>query len=160
MALNQKQRVFVEEYLTCWNATEAARRAGYAHPNMAGPRLMVKDSIQEVVKQRISEKTMGADEVLTRLAEQARAEYADFATPRGIDIKRLVEAGKARLIKKWSYNQMGYPILEFYDAQNALLHIGKHLKLFEEPATSVTLNVVGLERLMDKVYGAGNNDQG
>ena len=27
--LTVKQRVFVEEFLVCWNATEAARRAGY-----------------------------------------------------------------------------------------------------------------------------------
>ena len=30
MALSKKQRVFVEHFLRCWNAAEAARRAGYS----------------------------------------------------------------------------------------------------------------------------------
>ena len=35
--LTERQRRFVREYLASGNATEAARRAGYAHPNKQGP---------------------------------------------------------------------------------------------------------------------------
>ena len=67
MALTNKQRVFVEEYLRCWNATEAARRASYAHPNVAGPRLLVNVSIAAEIEHEVSERSMSADEVASRL---------------------------------------------------------------------------------------------
>jgi hypothetical protein len=159
MALNRKQRVFVEEYLTCWNATEAARRANYAHPDVQGSRLLGKVSVSEVVQQRMREKAMGADEVLLRLGEHARAEYALFLTPQGLDIKALIAAGKAHLIRKWGYASDGRPVFEFQDSQNALIHIGRHHKLFTDVTeNTTTLNVEGLEQLMDRVYGTGDTD--
>lgn len=77
--LTTKQRVFVEEYLTCWNASEAARRAGYAAPhNIQGPRLLSNVSIQTEIQRRLAEKAMSANEVLARLAEHARGSMGDF----------------------------------------------------------------------------------
>jgi hypothetical protein len=73
-----KQRVFVEEYLQCWNATEAARRAGYAHPNTQGPRLLVNVSIRELIDRRLREKQASADEALVIIAEQMRADIGVF----------------------------------------------------------------------------------
>lgn len=131
--MNKKQRVFVEEYLQCWNATEAARRAGYAYPNKQGPRLLVNVGISDAIKKRISEKAMSADEVLIRLAEQARGipnEYREQATGQ-INIKQLIEDGLGHLIKKDYHNQQGR-VLEFFDAQRALELLGKHHKLFTE----------------------------
>jgi len=40
--LTPKQQSFIDEYLACGNATEAARRAGYKHPNKQGPENLVK----------------------------------------------------------------------------------------------------------------------
>jgi phage terminase small subunit len=77
--MNRKQRAFVEEYLSIWNATEAARRAGYKHAHVQGPRLLANVSIKAAVQTRLEEKAMGADEVLTRLAEQARADFKNYA---------------------------------------------------------------------------------
>lgn len=47
-----KQRKFVEAYMASGNATEAARQAGYAHPNTAGPRLLVNDGIAAELEER------------------------------------------------------------------------------------------------------------
>ncbi len=74
---------------------------------------------------------MGADEVLARLAEQARAEQAEFINAGGVDLAGLVVAGKARLIKGMKETKYGTDI-EFYDAQAALVHIGKNLGLFKD----------------------------
>lgn len=76
--LSPKRTVFVEEYLRCWNATEAARCAGYTHAHVQGPRLLSNVSIQTAVTQRLKEKTMTTDEVLTRLANQARSDIGVF----------------------------------------------------------------------------------
>lgn len=69
--LTNKRQAFVEHYLSCWNASEAARRAGYKQRN-EGHRLLTNADIQAHIKERLTEITMGADEVLQRLANIAR----------------------------------------------------------------------------------------
>ncbi|HZU86872.1 MAG TPA: terminase small subunit [Anaerolineaceae bacterium] len=79
--LTRRQRLFVEEYLTCWNASEAARRSGYTgKADVIGARLLGVVSIKSLVDQRLKEKTMQANEVLERLSEQAQANIGDFVT--------------------------------------------------------------------------------
>lgn len=132
MALSPKQQVFVEEYLRTWNATEAARRAEYAHANVQGSRLLVNVSIAAEIQRRVDEIAMSANEVLLRLAEQARAEYSVYLTPEGtVDFARLVGDGKGHLVKGIKDTAQGRNI-EFHDAQAALVQIGKHHKLFTE----------------------------
>lgn len=75
---------------------------------------------------------MTADEVLVRLTEQARAEYSPYMTAYGtVDMQRLIEDGKAHLIKSISDTAYGKKV-EFYDGQAALVHIAKHLGMFQE----------------------------
>lgn len=77
--VNNRQRVFVEEYLQCWNATEAARRSGYqGDANTVGPRLLANVGIATAIQARISEKALCADEVLSRLGEHARGDIGVF----------------------------------------------------------------------------------
>lgn len=140
MALTKKQQVFIETYLTCWNATESARQAGYAFPNVEGTRLLVNASIKEQIEARLTELKMSADEVLIRLAEQARADMADFfrfqdgiKTP-FLDLESANNKGLLRLVKKFKYNAAGHPEIELYDAQAALVHLGKAHGLFNTGA--------------------------
>lgn len=120
MALSDKQQVFVAEYLKCWNATEAARRANYAHPNKQGPRLLVNVGISEEIEARKAEMIMSADEAMIRLTEQARGAHGEYMTHEGkIDIARLVEDGKAYLVKNIKETKYGL-ILEFADTQRAI----------------------------------------
>lgn len=122
-----KEQIWLIEYYKCWNATEAARRAGYKWPNKNGPANKVK--FADEIKAHIEEIQMGADEVLIRLAEQARGDHSKYMTPIGIDIKALIEDGKAHLIESIKPNQYGKEI-RFYNAQSALQLIGKHHGLF------------------------------
>ena len=136
MALSAKRRVFIEEYLRCWNASEAARRAGYrTRANTAGRRLMSNADIQAEIKARIAERAMGADEVLERLAEHARGTMADFLEVRSnwvrLDIEQAKQAGVLHLIKKFRQTKQGTEV-ELYDAQAALQLLGKHLGLFKD----------------------------
>ena len=133
MALTKKRRVFVEEYLRCFNATEAARRAGYKYPNKLGPRLVKVGVVADLIQQRIQEKAMAADEVLLRLGEQARAEHAEYIRADGsVDLERLLKDGKGHLVKGTKWDRQGNLVVDFYDAQSALVHIGKHHKMFTE----------------------------
>jgi phage terminase small subunit len=76
--LTAKQRVFVDAYLDCLNATEAARRAGYKQPMQQGWRLLRNVEIATIVEAGLAEKAMGRTEVLTRLAEMARSDMREF----------------------------------------------------------------------------------
>lgn len=149
MALNDKRRVFVEEYLATWNATEAARRAGYAFPNVEGARLLVNDSIAQEIKQRIADKAMTADEVLVRLAEQARAEQSAYLTERGIDLAALIRSGKGHLVKGIKETKYGRDI-EFYDAQAALVHIGKHHRIFADGPSGDAKDPIHIKHIQEK----------
>lgn len=131
--LSAKRRVFVEEYLRCWNASEAARRAEYAHPYAQGPRLLDNVEIQALIQERLREKAMSADEVMTRLAEQARAEQSAYRLPDGrVDLDRLLAEGKGHLVKNTRWDRRGNLVVEFHDAQAALALIGKHHKQFTD----------------------------
>lgn len=133
MALNNRQQIFVNEYLKCWNASEAARRAGYnGKANIVGPRLLSNVSIREELEKRKADLIMSADEVMVRFTQQARAEYSEYIEEDGtINLPNLVKAGKAHLIKKIKPTRHGKEI-EFYDAQGPLELIGKQQGLFTD----------------------------
>lgn len=152
MALTSKQQVFISEYLKCWNASEAARRAGYnGKSNVVGPRLLANVSIKAEIQARLDEKVMSADEVLVRLAEQARGNLGDFLTFYEGSRFPLVDLNKSpdkqHLVKKFRESNRDGVEIELYDAQAALVHIGKHHGLFTDKIE------VKLEKELDAILG-------
>jgi phage terminase small subunit len=153
--LSDKQKAFVEAYLTCWNGYKAAITAGYSEASARhqASRLLSYDNIHEAIQARLAELKMSADEVLTRLSEHARGSIADFVTVSEpstdledatdaqdakaiaggwrLDLLRAQQAGKLHLIKKLKSGQWG-PEIELHDPQAALALLGKHHKLFVE----------------------------
>lgn len=144
MGLTAKQCKFTEEYLICWNASEAARRAGYRWPYKVASMLMARPCIKELIAQRITEAAMSADEVLHRLAEHARGSMADFVDERGrIDLERARAAGKLHLVR--TYREAGRgngASIELYDAQAALEKLGKATGIFKDAGVTVTVQPV------------------
>lgn len=186
MALKPNKRLFAEEYIKTWNASEAARRAGYSEATAQeqGSRLLKEPEIEEYIQSRISEVAMQADEVLLRLADHARGSIEEFIDI-GCDearlaeieielektkelardgdlldsvkadlrkeISRLIEVrerflsqvyrlnldkaernGKLHLVKKLKQPEKGGVELELHDPQTALVHLGRHHKLFTD----------------------------
>jgi phage terminase small subunit len=137
--VNTKQTVFVEEYLKCWNSSEAARRAGYnGRSNQIGSRLLTNVDIKAEIDARIAELKMSTDEVLVRLADQARGSHADFTE---VNLREdLKDHPKAHLVKtvisdvyEDSKGKIHHKLrFELYDAQAALVHIGKAHGLFAD----------------------------
>lgn len=80
MSLTDKQTAFVNEYLHDFNATQAAIRAGYSQKTAysIGQENLRKPDISAAIKERVTERAMGADEVLIRLSEQARGDLGIF----------------------------------------------------------------------------------
>ena len=138
--LTDKQRAFVEEYLKDFNATQAAIRAKYSEESarQIGSENLSKPYIAELIRQRIEETAMSADEVLIRLAEQARGIPAQYISTKGtVKIAQLVRDGKTHLIKKIADTAQGRTY-EFYDAQSALQLIGRHHALFTDKTENKT----------------------
>ncbi len=155
--LSPKQKVFVEAYLETWNAMEAARRAQYAQPQKQAWAVMQLPQVKAEIELRLRDTIMAADEVMTKLTEQARLNAAMFfyfedvkvRDPQtGVETTRREMTGinwgmverYGHLIKKIGYDRKGRPVLEFHDAQHALELISKRHKLFTD---SVDLNVNG-----------------
>lgn len=106
MALNNKQRAFIAEYLRDFNATQAAIRVGYSEntARQQGSRLLSNANIAAEVSAQIAEKSMSAAEVLKRLAEHARGDMGDFTDIEGVsfslDLRKAKELGLTHLIRE------------------------------------------------------------
>ena len=139
--LADRQRVFVEEYLICWNASEAARRAGYRQrSNQAGHRLVTNCDIRAEIQRRLAEIAMDAAEVLARLSDQARGDLGDFINDEGkIDLDKARKLGKMHLLKSYTRSERGERI-ELHDVQAALIELGRHYGLFRDDC-GVQLNI-------------------
>lgn len=150
--LTGKQRRFVDAYFECgYNATKAAITAGYSPltARQQGSRLLTKVDIAKAVDDKFAEQAMKANEVLARLAAQARGDMREFIGvdygdlkhhPLGFLIKKVertvertfVKIGDEEFVRpEFIATKETYKI-ELYDAQAAQVHIGKHHKLFTE----------------------------
>jgi phage terminase small subunit len=84
--LTGKQRKFIDSYLgdARFNATQAARLAGYSGNDVTlgavGAENLKKPQIAEAIQMRLKEAQMSADEVLSELADVARADWREFVT--------------------------------------------------------------------------------
>jgi hypothetical protein len=138
--LTKLQQLFVAFYCEEWNGTKAARLAGYsgndnvlavtASENLRNPK------IAAAIQERI-DAIMPAGEVLSRLADHARSSMADFldVDTESLDLQKAYEAGKFHLIKKFTRRPTdngAHITIELYDAQAALVHLGKHHGLFKD----------------------------
>lgn len=110
MALNRRQKAFVNYYLKSWNATEAAKKAGYSektaasigYENLRKPE--IKAYIHERTHARDTQIVADADEVMAFLTSVMRGEVKDqfgldaTLTDRlraGADLMKRFAAGEA-----------------------------------------------------------------
>lgn len=148
MALTKKQKVFLDHYLVCWNAAEAARRAGYsaASARSIGSENLTKPDIADAIRAHMQDLHMTADEVLMRLAEQSRGDVGEFL---GLPVKNLRQHPRSHLLRSvkqkvstvyFGKDAEGNDLkevtetveFEMYDSQAATVQIGRHLKLFTD----------------------------
>lgn len=97
--LTRKQQVFVDEYLKCWNAAEAARRAGYSERSAysQGWENLRKPEIKAEIDKRLDEAHMSADEALKIIADIGHSDMGVFW----------------KIVDEWMFNPLPeYEILE------------------------------------------------
>ena len=168
MALNNKQRAFIAEYLKDFNASQAALRVGYS-PKTAraiGSALLTKVDIADAIKAELAERAMGADEVLKRLAEHARGDMGDFidieSMSFSLDLQKAKELGLTHLIREvedrvvMTSNKDGEETethtmkIKLYDAKSALDTLAKYHGLLID-RTDVTTKGESVNKTGDNV---------
>jgi phage terminase small subunit len=129
--LTRRQKVFLAEYLRCWNATAAAREAGYAYPNSQAWAILLNLVASGYLREAMKKLDMTQDEVLARLAAIARGNVCDFTDGRGVVVLKAMKA-HSYAVKKVSWNKDGSCSVELHDGLRALEIIGKALGMFSE----------------------------
>lgn len=160
--LSAKHRLFVAEYLRTWNATDAYvvayPKASRETARRNGSLLLTNTDIKAEIDLYLNEKVMSANEVLARLTEQARSEQSRYITASGgVNLAQMIADGKSHLIKGIKRTQFGDKV-EFYDAQAAQVHIGKHHGLFTDVSeTKTEIEIIDAtdprERIASRIAG-------
>ncbi len=145
--LNAKQRLFVAEYLTDFNATAAYRRAGYtARGNSAevnASRLLrnakVAAAIDEAIEERLKALGVTSYRVLEELSRLGFSDIRDYVEwgPDGVRLKEsaeLTDAAAAAVAQvSQTPSQYGDSLkFKLHDKKGSLELLGKHLKLFTD----------------------------
>lgn len=146
--LTDKQKKFINAYILCLNATESARRAGYAGTDsvlaVTGHKLLRNAKIRDEIDRIFKASTMQASEVLQRLSAQARGDIADVIDPitnivdwnkaRDLGVTHLIHKTKQRTIIQSSSDgdesETHTLEVQLYNAQEALKVLAKYHALF------------------------------
>ena len=92
--MTPKQETFVLEYLKDLNATRAADRAGYAHPNVQGTQLLSNQTVRIAVQQELNARAdrlrIDADWVVAQLEREA----TDYQNSGSTRVRALELLGK------------------------------------------------------------------
>ena len=142
--LTTKQRLFVAEYLTDFNATQAAIRAGYSRktarfigaenltkPNVAG-------AIEEALEERLKALGVTSYRVLEELSKLGFSDIRNYvkwgsASVKLIDSDELSDEAAAVAEVSQTPTQYGNSIkFKLHDKKGSLELLGKHLKLFTD----------------------------
>ena len=157
--LTPKQQRFCDEYLIDLNATQAAIRAGYKHPDN-GRQLLTKTHVLAAIEKeqaRRSKRTgITQDKALKEFGRIAFLDPRKFFDDNGdlIPIHRLpgdVAAAITRMDVTTSYNKDNDSVdtlkkIKFADKKGALDSIAKHLGMFIDRAEN-TLNVKSMPKV-------------
>lgn len=106
MGLTNKQAAFLSEYLTDFNATQAAIRAGYSETSArsTGVRLLTNPNISAEIHAKLAEKAMKSDDILQEIADIARGNMGDYLDVSSmafqINLGKAKDEGKLKNIKR------------------------------------------------------------
>lgn len=174
--LGEKQQQFVREYLRCFNASEAARQAGYSNGTACsqGSRLLRNVKVAAALAEQLDKRGLTPERIKTVLAEVVFgsdiADFEDFLKGK-VDLTKLREAGvNTQLVKAAAIHvtDQGGTIrkLEMYDRLGAIdklikvlglvtehRHISGHVALVEIDLSE--MNDAELERL---AHASGDDD--
>jgi phage terminase small subunit len=114
VALNERQQAFVREYVVDFNATKAAKRAGYAEAGayQRGYELLKKREIDEAIRKEVDERGRAVHITAERIEQELRDIAMDPEAKRSDRIKALELLGKrhAMFIERQEHGGSEAPI--------------------------------------------------
>lgn len=144
MALTEKQKRFVEEYLIDLNATQSAIRAGYSVKNAdkIGSELLGKTRVAEAISEKMAERSkrtgVNQDRVVLELAKLAFVKMTDVVDNQG-KIKSNAREDDLACIESVKYkkstSETGSSIereVKISPKLKALELLGKHLGMWND----------------------------
>lgn len=166
--LTTHEAMFCLRYIIHWNASLAAKEAGYSvrSAKEIGYENLTKPHIQAEIQRLMDAMAMSAQEVLARLTAQGRANMAEIVEP--YDVPILDKEGKhvgnrqSFRLKKGALERHGHLIkaiaptrsgdfkFELHDPQKAQELIGRHRNMFKDTKLNIDLSKLTdaqLERL-------------
>ena len=143
--MTDKQTLFCEYYIQCWNATESARKAGYEGDDntlgVVGYENLRKPKIKEYIDKRIAEVAMSSNEVLYRLSQWGRGTIEPFILDNDNEGVLSINSEEAKnaigLIKKIKQFETSKQVdeeeilisrrfeIELHDAKDAVIQLAK-----------------------------------
>lgn len=129
--LTDKQETFITEYLKCFNATQAAIAAGYSEKTAGsiGSRLLKDVNISTIIREKMAEHAMSAEEVLFHIASIARGDISNVIDDNGnLDMFIARAAGATNLIKRVKQRAI---VTEDSDIHESEIEVYDRLKALE-----------------------------
>ena len=143
--LTLKQQLFVDEFVKDWNASDAARRAGYSTRAAAaiGNENLTKPSIAAAILSKFTEiahrNGVTQDRIVQELALVGFARMGDYAEwgPDGVTLKSSKELSDQQLrvvseVSETTTKDGGTIRFKLHDKLQALFNLGKHLGMFPD----------------------------
>lgn len=166
--LNDRQDIFVDEYLIDLNATQAAIRAGYSvksaaiigHENLRKPNIAA--AIQKRMQARAKNLEVSAERVLAELAKLAYSNIDDFVDTESYDLPvidmkgltrdQLAAVSEITVDTRYEFEGRGADRecvgtvdkvkFKLYDKKAALTDLAKHLGLYEKDNAQTAPTIV------------------
>ena len=156
--LNPRQRLFVEAYLQSLNASDAARRAGYADPEVNSKRILEAQAVQAAIQERMAERRARHPHVEQRVLEElCRIAFADPRDllrwgPDGVELRpsEVLSAEEAASVCEVSEGKGGVIRLKKHDKLKALELLGRHFGMFADRVQAEISGPGGAPLLEDK----------
>ena len=168
MALTQKQKLFIDEYLIDLNATQAAIRAGYS-PNNAdkiGSELLGKTRVSDAIKTAMAERSkrtgVNADRVVQELAKIAFVNATEVIGPKTAMVREDAlpeDTAAIQFVKVKTFGEDGLEReIKMADKLKALELLGRHLGIFKdkmELSGGLDAEKTKLDDLLEQMRGGG-----
>ena len=156
MALTEKQKKFVEEYLIDLNATQAAIRAGYSvkTADVQSSRMLGNVKVQQAIAEKMAERSrrtgINQDRVLMELAKIAFVNADDVINAQDATTKEGASRDDLAAIQSIKVKSFGEDGIEreikLADKLKALEMLGRHLGMWNDK-----LQVSGIEEEKKKL---------
>ena len=168
MALTQKQKLFIDEYLIDLNATQAAIRAGYS-PNNAdkiGSELLGKTRVSDAIKTALAERSsrsgVRAARVVQELAKIAFVNATEVIDPKTAMVREDAlpeDTAAIQFVKVKTFGEDGLEReIKMADKLKALELLGRHLGIFKdkmELSGGLDAEKTKLDDLLEQMRGGG-----